>query len=302
MTQTALILGARGKVGRHAKEAFRQAGWTVRLYDRKLGNMPAQATGADIIINGLNPPNYHNWAEIIPRITQQVIEAAATTGATVIIPANVYNFGDTSGTWDETTPHAPHTRKGKIREDLERSYKTSGVQTILLRGGDFITPQDGGGDVIRLAVLSDIRKGKITMPGESTTMRAYCYLPDWARAAVLLAEKRNKLGQFKDIAFGGYNFTLQDLKTELEQALGHPLRISKFPWWALKLASPVWELARELSEMRYLWDMPHALGTDKFDRLLPDFERTDLSTVMRASLPRDIDPNKTVPKQSAVSI
>jgi len=302
MTQTVLILGASGKVGRHAKDAFSQAGWNVRLYDRKLGNMPAQATGADVIVNGLNPPDYHNWADIIPRITQQVIEAATITGATVIIPANVYNYGDRSGTWDEATPHAPHTRKGKIREDLERSYETSGVQTVLLRGGDFITPQDDSDDVIRLAVLKDIRKGKITMPGKSATLRAYCYLPDWARAAVLLAEKRNELGQFEDIAFGGYNFTLQDLKTELEQALGHPLGISKFPWWALKLASPFWELARELLEMRYLWDMPHAIGTDKFDRLLPNFERTNLNTVMRASLPRDIDPNKAVSKQNPVSV
>ncbi|MBU2866096.1 epimerase [Pacificibacter marinus] len=302
MTQTVLILGARGKVGRHAKDAFSQAGWNVRLYDRKLGNMPAQATGADVIVNGLNPPDYHNWADIIPRITQQVIEAATITGATVIIPANVYNFGNSAGTWDETTPHRPQTRKGKIREILERSYEASGVQTILLRGGDFITPQDGGDDVMRLVVLKDIRKGKITLPGESTTMHAYCYLPDWARAAVLLAEKRDALGQFEDITFGGYNFTLQDLKAELEQALGHPLHISKFPWWALKLTSPFWELARELSEMRYLWDVPHELGTDKFNRLVPDFERTDLSTVMRASLPCNIDPNKAVPKQSAITV
>ncbi|RMF40467.1 MAG: epimerase, partial [Alphaproteobacteria bacterium] len=29
MTQTALILGASGHFGRHAAEAFAQAGWTV---------------------------------------------------------------------------------------------------------------------------------------------------------------------------------------------------------------------------------------------------------------------------------
>lgn len=299
MTQTVLILGACGKIGRHAATAFTQAGWNVRLYDRKSGNMTEQAQGADVIVNGLNPPKYHNWAEIIPQITRQVIDAAQASGATVIIPANVYNFGNVPGTWDETTPHHPAARKGQIREDLERSYEASGVQTILLRAGDFIDPTEGATDVMRLALLKDIAKGKLTLPGNNTHMHAYCYLPDWGRAAVLLAEKRNALARFEDIPFGGYDFTLQDLQTELEHPLGHALKTSKLPWWALKLASPFWEMGRELLEMRYLWDVPHALGTAKFDRLVPEFERTDLSTVMRASLPRDIDPNKAMTKQRA---
>lgn len=302
MTQTVLILGATGKIGRHAASAFTDAGWTVRLYDRTAGNMTEQAQGADVIVNGLNPPNYHNWAEIIPQITQQVIAAAKASDATVIIPANVYNFGNQSGIWDEATPHHPTTRKGQIREDLERSFEASGVQTILLRAGDFIDPTDDSEDIMRLALLKDIAKGKLTLMGEATHSHAYCYLPDWGRAAVALAEKRSALAQYEDIPFGGYDFTLQDLKTELEQALGRPLKTSKFPWWVLKLASPFWELGRELIEMRYLWDVPHTLGTAKFDRLLPEFKRTETGTVMRASLPRDIDPDKPMAKQRALTV
>lgn len=81
-------------------------------------------------------------------------------------------------------------------------------------------------------------------------------LTNRARAAMLLTETRNTLAQFEDIPFGGYTFTLKELQIELE----------------------------------------HALGTAKCDRLVPDFERTDMSTVMRASLPRDIYPHKAVPK------
>ena len=300
MTQTVFILGASGKIGQHASHAFSQAGWKVRLYDRKKGNMTAQAQGADVIVNGLNPPNYHNWAKIIPEITRQVIAAAQASGATVIIPANVYNFGEQSGVWDENTLHNPTARKGQIREDLERQFEASGVQTILLRAGDFIDPTDGSEDMMRMALLKDIAKGKLTLMGQKTHSHAYCYLPDWGRAAVALAEKRSALARFEDIPFGGYDFTLQDLKTELEQALGRPLKTSKFPWWVLKLASPFWELGREMSEMRYLWDVPHSLGTAKFDRLVPDFQRTDLSTVMRASLPREVYPNKAVAEQRAL--
>ena len=59
----------------------------------------------------------------------------------------------------------------------------------------------------------------------------------------------------------------------------------------MAILSPVWELARE---MRYLYAMPHQIGSDKFDRLLPDFRPTNLEQVMLAGLPADIDPNKVM--------
>ena len=56
MTKTVLILGASGKIGRHSAAAFQKAGWTVRAYDRKTESMTRAAMGADVIVNGLNPP------------------------------------------------------------------------------------------------------------------------------------------------------------------------------------------------------------------------------------------------------
>jgi short-subunit dehydrogenase len=56
MAKTALILGASGKLGIHSAKAFEAAGWNVRLYDRKAGDMTRQAQGVDVIMNGLNPP------------------------------------------------------------------------------------------------------------------------------------------------------------------------------------------------------------------------------------------------------
>jgi len=47
MTKTVLVLSASGKIGRHSSEAFSQAGWNVRAYDRRAGSMRAQAASAD---------------------------------------------------------------------------------------------------------------------------------------------------------------------------------------------------------------------------------------------------------------
>lgn len=299
MTGTVLILGPSGKIGTHAARAFATAGWTVRPYKRGT-DMTAAAMSVDVIVNGLNPPGYHDWATLVPQITTQVIAAAKASGATVIIPGNVYNFGSVGGEWSETTPQRPASRKGQIRVDMERAFAASGVPTIILRAGNFIDP-DQNGDVMSLLMMRDIRKGKITRGGDPDVMQAYCYLPDWASAAVALAEKRADLATFEDIPFPGHAFTVNHLQETVEKALNRPVKLTLFPWTLMRFLSPFWELARELVEMRYLWSTSHTLSAAKFDRLLPDFRATPLEQVMLAGLPADIHPDKMMrPGQKTV--
>ena len=284
MTGTVLILGANGKTGAHSAAAFSRAGWTVRRFTRG-EDMTQAAQGADVIVNGLNPPDYHDWARQIPAITEQVLAAARASGATVIVPGTVYPFAMRGGIWSELTPHLPATRKGRIRAQMEADYRDSGVQTIVLRAGSFIDP-DGQGDVMSRLHLREIAKGRITALGPTDMFHAFCYLPDWADAAVGLAAKRSTLDRFEDIPFPGHAFTINDLKDALEAGLGRPLKVSGFPWALLWLASPVWELGREMYEMRALWRTPHMLDGTRLTALLPDFKATPLHTVMTAGLPR----------------
>ena len=293
MPKTALILGPSGKTGSHAARALQSAGWTIRRFNRDTDDMTRSAQGADIIVNGLNPPSYHNWTQIIPAITRQVIAAAKSSGATVFIPGNVYHFGANGGEWSETTPPNPCSRKGQIRLDMERAYRDSGVPTVILRAGNMIDP-DHNGDVFSLVLLRAIRAGKITAPGDPDTIQPYAYMPDWARALQMLADSRDRLARFEDIPFPGHAFTLNQLKSTLETELNRPLKLSRFPWWAMRLAAPVWELARELTEMRYLWDTPHTLSGTRLNTLLPGFVASPMAEVMRAGLPADIYPDQPV--------
>lgn len=112
-----------------------------------------------------------------------------------------------------------------------------------------------------------------------------CYLPDWARAAVALAERRHELSRFENIPFPGHTLSAQGIKSELERITGCPLAFKRFPWWMFTLTGPFWELARELSEMRYLWQTDHALSDHRLKALLPEFEGTPTDEVMRSALP-----------------
>lgn len=285
MTGRVLILGASGKVGRHSASAFKAAGWEVRLYNRGKDSMVNAAQNCDVIVNGLNPPNYHNWKVLIPKITRDVIDAAQQAGATVILPGNVYHFGDQAGLWSENTAPNPISRKGEIRLAMEKEYAASGVQTIVLRAGNFIDP-DSKECIMSQIYLRNIKRNKITIPGPADTKQAMCFLPDWSRAAVALSEKRHELSQFEDIPFAGHTLTALDIKTGMEHILKRDLSFARFPWWLFTLSAPVWELAREMNEMRYLWSVDHALSGSRLNQLLQDFKVTPLDTVLHVMLPK----------------
>ena len=65
---------------------------------------------------------------------------------------------------------------------------------------------------------------------------------------------------------------------------GQALRMTRFGWWQMTLLSPFWELARELREMRYLYDHAHALDPAPLAQTLPAFRATPLDVVLREHL------------------
>lgn len=287
MSRTVLVLGSSGHFGAQAARAFAAAGWEVRPY-RRGSDMTAAAKGADLVVHAMNPPNYHDWARLVPEITGAVLAAARASGATVLIPGNVYVFGIEPAPWGAATPHRPVARKGRIRAEMEERFRdaaATGLRTILLRAGDFIDPDAPGGLFDRF-VIGKAAKGVIATLGDPDAAHAWAYLPDMARAAVELAARHDALAAFEDVPFPGLAFSTRELAATVTRHTGRPMRIARFPWWMMTLASPVWELARELGEMRYLYDHPHWLVGRKLASLLPDLDMTPLDDVLARFLSR----------------
>lgn len=294
MSGKVLILGGAGRFGRNAAEAFWNAGWQVRLFDRSRDDLKAAARGMDVIVNGWNPV-YTEWASTVPRLTAEVISAAKVSGATVILPGNVYVYGRTAPeALTESTPHHAENPLGKIRVEMEAAYRASGVETIILRGGDFIDTE-ASGNWFDEVIVAKLDKGIVTLPGPADRVHAWAYLPDFARAVVALAEKREVLDTFTDVGFPGYAMTLGEVAATLENATGRPIKQRRFPWWLLVPALPFWKMGRALFEMRYLWSMPHRIDGTQFDRLLPEFRATDPLTALARAVQHKVHPDNAVP-------
>lgn len=281
--QHVLILGASGRFGRNAAHAFEAAGWQVHAYDRKSDDMSKAAMGMDVIVNAMNP-SYEKWQAQVPRLTAQVIKAARASGATIILPGNVYNFGvNAPKTLNAKTPHAAQNPLGRVRVEIEQTYRASGVQVIILRAGDFIDTKPSGIWFDR-TIIAKIDKGIFTYLGRMDAAHSWAYLPDLTRAAVALAEKRADLDTFEDIPFAGYTLTGEALAQALDVVTGRSLVRKRMSYFPMKTLSPFSKLMRHLVEMSYLWDMPHSLDNSRLDTLLPEFKGTPLHDALRSVL------------------
>ncbi|MGI3184712.1 epimerase [Nioella aestuarii] len=297
MTQTALILGATGRLGRHAAEAFSNAGWAVRQFDRRKDDLMQAARGADVIVNGWNPP-YSQWQASVPDLTRQVIAAAKDSGATVIIPGNVYVYGpDMPPVIGPGVAHLAEHPLGRIRRNLEDAYRDAGVPTIILRAGDFLD-EAASGNWFDLVLAKPIAKGRLTYPGALDLPHAWAWLPDVAAAMVGLAKNRATLPRFADLAFPGYTLTGEELAAACGAALHRPVVAKRMNWLPIHLARPFWREAKHLLEMRYLWETPHQLDGTALDAVLPDRQRTPLTSVLARALQHQIDPDKTVTRRA----
>lgn len=301
-TGSVIVLGANGRLGQACVAAFHSEGWTVAALARSTPKSerlehvdyveadaldPAALTNAvagyGVIVNGVNVP-YSGWAEMTPKLTEAVARAAASTGATVIVPGNIYHYGaGMPATLSEATHASPTTGLGKVRLTMERAYQSravlDGFQALILRAGDYLDGRRTGG-WFDSQIANKLDQGRITYPGPLDFAHEWAYLPDFARAIVALAGHRETLPAFCAMGFSGYNITGRQLVDGLTATIAKPLKLGAVPWPMLKLVSLFAPNLKGVTDMGYLWTKPHAIDGSAFDALVPDFTRTPLATAL----------------------
>lgn len=298
MPKTALILGASGRFGRTATAALTAAGWHTRPFARGGDDLMIAAQGADVIVNGWNPP-YDKWAKDVPGLTVQVIKAAQATGARVVLPGNVYVYGpEASDVFSPTTPHRATNPLGKIRIEMEAAYREAGVKTLILRAGDFLDTE-ASGNWFDMVMAKRVDRGIFEYPGNPDLPHAWAFLPDMTRAMAMMLAQEDRLPRFLEVGFEGYTLTGRELAHGCSRIVGRPVRLSKTQWWPIRLASPFWKLGRHLLEMRYLWNKAHRIDGEALASYLPEFRATPLDQALAQALEFKIHPDKPVPTGAA---
>lgn len=308
---TVLILGATGSVGAAITRKLAQRGWNIRALHRnpdvaaeqfkdlpdidwrhgdmhQAGDATAAAQGCDVIVNATNPPGYRRWREIGLPMHREAIAAAKATGATLVFPANVYNYAPDSGEHiAETAPQQPVTEKGRVRVEMEQMLRQAaddGVQVILVRAGDFFGPGSGS-SVLNFLIKPNRRITKMAYLGATNVKHAFAYLPDLAETFARLIERRQQLPAYADFQFAGQVLTGADLAQQVRQVSGEPgMKATGFPWWLVHLIAPFNLTFKGLLEMRYLWNQPITLDNAKLVAELGEEPRTPISVALTETL------------------
>ncbi len=308
-TRTALILGATGGIGGQTAHALSRHGWKIRALARN--GRPANATdswdwvkgdaldqnsiagaaqGTHAIVHAVNPPGYRNWASLVLPMIENTIEAARASGARILLPGTIYNYGpDAFPVLREDSPQHATTHKGKIRIALEQKLETAardGVRSLIVRFGDFFGPIAGNNWFTQALVKPGRPITSITNPGRNGVGHAWCYLPDAAETFAQLMDREEEFEDFERFHFRGHwDDDGTQMIAAIRQAAGNETIPERpMPWWFFRLASPFNETLRELYATRPLWRSPIQLDNTKLVRFLGKEPHTPLQAAVETTL------------------
>jgi nucleoside-diphosphate-sugar epimerase len=221
------------------------------------------------------PYQTHVWATDWPIIMNHVIKACRKSGSKLIFFDNVYAYGRVNGSMTEATPHAPCSKKGRIRAQIANQLlaelQADTLMGMLVRAADFYGPNSHN-SIVHQIIFKRLTAGKsaqiIVSPDVPHT---FSFTPDAGRAMALLGHTNDAFGQVWHLPAPADPITQREFLTLVAGQLGiKPAEqlVSKNTLRLLGLISPT---IRENQEMLYQFEHPYLFNSDKFKRRFPDF-------------------------------
>jgi nucleoside-diphosphate-sugar epimerase len=276
--------------GRLAKKIGADENLTTRTDDiMKPTTVSALAQSADAVIFAVNVA-YEKWEPFMEMALKATLEGLSTLAKKplLVFPGNVYALGPQTGdAFDETAPNRPSTRKGRVRDRLERMLEAAskaGQPVLIPRLADFFGPTVRNGMTDR--IFGNAAKGKaIEMIGTCAARHQFTFVPDAARATMSLIEK-GQTEDFKIVNMPTHSFaSMEAMAKAVALASGNPtLKVKKTPWSMIRLLGLVAPTLRELAELRYLFEDGVHLGDTGLRALLPGFTPTNVTDAFSQTL------------------
>lgn len=287
-----VVFGA-GNVGKCIMKELRERGQRVRMVNRRgVSDAPAgvevmsgdvmdmnfakkAAEGATVIYNTLNPP-YDKWVALFPTLQANVIEAAASAEARLVVLDNLYMYGSPKGQLiTENMPYDAHTKKGILRaqmaRDLMAAHNSGKVKLTVGRASDFYGPGVEQSPITAERALGAMLKGKAaSVVGNPDLPHTHSYVPDVAKGLIVLGENDSAYGQVWHLPTAPTG-TTRELLTKIGKAAGlNEVKISAAPKLILRIMGLFQPMVAEVYEMLYEFEEPFVLDHSKFDAAFGD--------------------------------
>ncbi|GAA4437188.1 SDR family oxidoreductase [Ravibacter arvi] len=282
------LLGGNGTIAQALYPLLLESGARVRLVSRSSPSVPgAESVAADMLdreavmkaVAGSDVVyllvgiayDARVWKRDWPVIMQNVVDACKASRARLMFFDNAYMYGKQDGVITEETPYRPVSKKGEIRAGvarmLEREMQTGGLQAAIVRAVDFYGPGVTDKSAPGIFVFANLVKGRRAMwPVNADVPRSFNYVPDAAKAMVLLANDSRTWGETWHLpsvlpAPAGREFV-----RIAAGSLGTAGKVTVLPKWLLKAAGWFVPFMREAYEMLYQDEFAFRFSSEKFEK------------------------------------
>ena len=206
------------------------------------------------------------WASELPGREQNVMTIAAERSIPAIFPESTYAWAANARSLREGSDYAPCDDKGRVRVSLLKARREHEARTVSIVAADLIGPTSlgTGASVACATVLEPIVKGRQPVVLANPALpHSLTFTPDLAAAMIFAAENAHGIGSSADTVWHAPTAparSLFDLAAEVARTSGRRFRQPlAIPRAALRAASPLHRMIRELSDISELWYQPHEI-------------------------------------------
>lgn len=249
------------------------------------------AADKDFIFHGINYP-YNKWFGNMDVVTRKIINAAAQRRSTIILPGNVYNFGNTHEPIREDSCPNPCTRKGQLRVEieamLEEAANAGNCRVINVRLPDFWGPNVVNEGVA--PIFDNALVGKdIPWVLNADIPHQAVFTKDAAEITVRLMlrswQMSTQTTTYQVWNYGGTTVpSMREWFHQITALTGQPLKVQIYSRWFISVMGLFMPVLRELKEMLYLYENTVVLDDRKVLALFPDFQPTPMNQALTETL------------------
>lgn len=291
------ILGANGQIGTELARALHDNYTTeIRLvsrHPRKLHDTDellsadlmnavetdAAVAGSDIVYLTVGlPPDSALWAEQLPTMMKNTIDACEKHGVKLVFFDNTYMYPMTSEPQTEDTPFAPNGSKGRTRATMTtmllQAMEQGRVEAVICRAPEFYGPGKTQSFTNSLVFDAVAEGGKARVPLSADARRSLIWTPDASRAMALIGNTDSAYGQTWHLPVDRERITYKDLVRLASQEWGREVDYSVVPKVAFAVGRLFSKNVRELWELLPRYAVDNIFVTDKFAEAFPDFRVT----------------------------
>jgi len=287
MSAKYVVLGT-GAIGRAIMAELVQQDKSVRMVNRsgQMEEVPARVKviaadlydqekvrevtrGAEVVYQTAQP-HYYEWPEKFPPLQKSIIEGLAGCGTKLVIVENLYMYGETDGKpLTEDLPHNAHTNKGKVRSEMSNAalaaHQAGKVNVTIGRGSDYFGPwgtESSAGNGIFRRLLA----GKPAQVAGSTIMpHTVTYIPDFAKALVLLGERAEADGRAWHVPNDLPQVTQGEFVQLVAEESGQRPAVQAAGKLLLSIMGLFIPALKETVEMLYEFEQPFIVDSSKFE-------------------------------------